>query len=296
MTESVMRLSEPVTIYLAAGASFGVSRYLCAVGYAKSRRRAVAEGIAAALLWPIAAAAILIKQLRHVHEKDGRGGQDARVHARVEEASRTFIISVNKMLETLRALRMTAERETVEQTLYALREGAEQYVGLTRMDADADEYAKPAAYEGELARISGRRGADLVVAARCVHRRNVSRIKAHYRRERSRLLRKLAELRSEEDSSLSSKRDEGCSAGRREMSEARLEIYLRAADLFSLLEDERAARSATLLIDAECLTLRRLREKDEAATRLAYGEERCTDRSPQLMSKDPLRATTFMQG
>jgi hypothetical protein len=251
------------------------------VSLTKGRLRAVTEGIAAALLWPFVAAAILTKHLRHVYEKDGHQGPDERVQGRVEEARRTLVISINTMLQAARAERMTTP-SVVEETLYTLRESAEQYIGLARIEADVDEDAMPDVYEGELARISGRRGTDLLVAARCVHRRNVSRIKAHYQRERSRLLRKLSELRVEEDGSRSTERDE--IDRRRKMSEARLEIYLRAADLFSLVEDERAVRSTAQLIDAECLILRRLRETDEAAAMRAYGEEeRCTEQSPQLI-------------
>lgn len=280
MTPSVMRLSESITIYLAAGASFGVSRYLCALGLNRNRARAAAEGLTAALLWPFVAAAILIKQVRHIREGDGREEADARVRERVEDAKRMFIISINNVLECVRTSRTTG-RTSLEQTLYALRESAEQYVGLCLIEADADEDAVPAAREAELARISGRRGHDLRVAARCVHRRNVSRIKAHHRRERARLLRKLAELGAGAGTPPLPEQDE--MDWRRKMTQARLELYLRAADLFSLLEDERAAQDTAQLIDAECSILRRLRETDEAAPRSAYGEERCTGHSPQLI-------------
>lgn len=274
-----MRMSEPVTIYLAIGASFGVSRYLCAESRTGSRLRAFAEGMATALLWPLAAAAILIKRLRHKHWKDAGRERDERVHSRVEEAVRAFVISVNKMLETMRAQPQEASGP-VEQTLYALRESAEQYAGLAMIDADAAP--APAPHEAELARISGRRGEDLLVAARCVQRRNVSRIKAHYQRERSRLLKKLAELRAQGDDP-SLVRGVDCGAKLPKVAEARLEIYLRAADLFSLLEDERAVRSTAKLIDAECLTLRRLMEAEEAAALSGHGEERCTEQAPQLI-------------
>lgn len=289
-----MRMSEPVTIYLAAGASFGVSRYLCVASRLLSRRRAALEGIAAALLWPLVAAAILFKRLRHV---DGATEEPyAPARARIEEAGHAFVISVNQMLEALRASR-TIEREEMEHTLYALREGSEQYVGLAGMEMEAEAYDAPAAYEMELARISGRRGDDLLVAGRCVHRRNVSRVKALYERERSRLLRKLAGLRALEGSSIPSDSDDAKGAEQRRMSEARLEIYLRAVDLFSLLEDERAAQSAAQLMDAECLSLRRLLEMNvEAAQAHPTGEERCTDHAPRLIYKDPLGATTFTQG
>ncbi|HEY0322662.1 MAG TPA: hypothetical protein VGC66_17035 [Pyrinomonadaceae bacterium] len=295
-TVSVMRWSEPVTIYLATGASFGVSRYLCAASRTKSRRRATVEGLAAALIWPLVAAAILFKHLRHGKEDKATGELEARVRVRVEEAGRALVISVNKMLEAVRASR-TLEREVLEQTLYALREGAEQYVGLAGMEAEADADATPAAYEMELARVSGRRGEDVLLAGRCVHRRNVSRIKARYESERSRLLRKLAALPMEEGNSATSNPADADRAERPKMSEARLEIYLRAADLFSLLEDERAARSAAQLVDAECSYLRRFREANEEAEGApAPGEEKCTGHKPQLIYKDPLRATTFTQG
>lgn len=292
---NVMRMSEPVTIYLAVGASFGVSRYLCVASRSMSRRRRAAlEGIAAALLWPLVAAAILFKRPRPV------GGaaeeRDARVRARIKEAGRAFVIAVNQMLEGARASR-TIKREEMEHTLYALREGSEQYVRLAAMEMEADADAAPASYEMELARISGRSGDDLLIAGRCAHRRNVSRIKALYEQERSRLLRKLAALRALEENYLSSNSEAANGAEQRVMSEARLDIYLRAIDLFSLLEDERAAQSAAQLMDAECLTLRRLGQTNGEATQAhAPGEERCSDYAPQLIYKDPLRATTLRQG
>ncbi|HEX8748804.1 MAG TPA: hypothetical protein VF717_16645 [Pyrinomonadaceae bacterium] len=288
-----MRLTEPVTIYLAIGASFGVSRYLSALGHSSSRLRAVAEGIAAGLLWPLAAAAILIKRLRHKHWNDAVQERDERVHGRVEEAARAFAVSASRMLEAMHT-QPQAARESMEQMLFALRESAGQYAWLAMMEAN--EGAPPAAHEAELARVSGLRGDDLLVAARCVHRRNVSRIKTNYQRERQRLLLKLAELRAEDEADSSYGRDGDCCSMRREAAESRLEIYLRAADLFSLLEDERAVRSTAKLIDAECLILRRLREaEDVAATLCGHGEERCTEH-PQLILKDHLRATTFTQG
>jgi hypothetical protein len=290
-----MRWSEPVTIYLAAGASFGVSRYLCVASRETTRRRAALEGFCAALLWPLVAAAILFKRLRHVDAAVAEE-PDAQVHARIEGARRAFAATVNQMLEAVRASRMI-KREEIEQLLYALRDGAEQYVGLAGMEAEADVDAKPAAHEMELARISGRRGDDLLLAGRCAHRRNVSRLKALYERERSRLLQKLAELCALEGNSLLSNPDDACVAEQGKLPEARLEIYLRAVDLFSLLEDEQAARRAAQLMDAECSYLRRLRETNGQAEQAhAPGEERCTDHAPQLIYKDPLRATTFTQG
>ena len=292
-----MRLSEPITIYLAAGAPFGVSRYLCA-GKHESRLRALLKGTAATLLWPLVGAAILFKRLRLMDREDAtEGAINARVAARVEEAGRAFMVSVNVMLEALRRT-PDLKREEMERTLYTLRDCAEQYVGLAGMQETADLEAPPAAHELELARISGRRGDDLLVAGRCAHRRNVARIRARYERERSRLLQKLAELRALEGNSLPAYIGDADLATRRQLSEARLEIYLRVTDLCSLLEDADAARQASRLLNAECSYLRRLQEKkseDAGCTRLP-GEERCIEQPPQLIYKDRLTETTFTQG
>lgn len=288
-----MRLSEIITIYLAAGASFGVSRYLCASSRSESRRRAAAEGIAATLFWPLMAAAILTKHLRLVEEDAYE--PDVPVHVRIEVARRDFLASVHKMLDAVRASR-TEERDALEPTLYALRESAEQYAGLAEIKAEVEDDAAPAAFEMELARISGRLGDDLLVAGRCAHRRNVRRIQAHCARERSRLLQKLSRLRAVEEGSLTLNPDTS-GAERRKMCEARLEIYLRAAALFSLLEDEGAALSARKLADAERSLQRRQGDMNrEGAATHAPGDERCTEHVPKLIYKDPLRETTFTQG
>ena len=284
-----MKLSEPITIYLAAGASFGVSRYFRAESRSSSRSRALMEGVIAALLWPLLATAILLKRLRHTDENRATADPDSRV----EEAERAMVASVNKMLETARR----AKREEVEQTLYALREGVEQYAGLARAEACADPGAAPAAYEMELARISGRRGDDLMLAGRCVHRRNVNRLKAHYERERSRLLGKLAELRGQEDVHAEALPYSSHSTERQKMSEARLEIYGRAADLFSLLEDESGARSVRRLLEAEFHCLQGHGEASaQAKDTRSFGDEICTEQASQTIYRHHPKATTFTQG
>jgi hypothetical protein len=284
-TGNVMRSIELITIYLAAGASFGVSHYL----RARSRRshvRAFLEGVTTALLWPMAAAAILLKRLRHMDETEAVEEPNAQVEAAVH----AFVISVNKMLEASRRMKMTE----MEQTLFALREGVQQYVGLAGMKADR----APAHYEMELARISGRRGDDLLLAGHCTQRRNTARIKARFERERSRLLRKLAELRVEEESSPPACLEDSLRAPAGRMSEARLEIYTRAAALFALLEDERAAEMAAHLLEREPSHLSRLQEiNGEAASSspCPFGEERWTEHAPQLIYTDRPATTTSTQ-
>lgn len=289
-----MRLSEPITIYLAAGASFGVSRYQFAmVERRASRRRALAEGIAAAMLWPIAAAAILFNRLRHKDERGARHESHDGISARVEEARRALVNSINRMLEVVRNASL-AKREEMELTLYTLRESAEQYAGLAMVKSE-DVGAAPLKHEMELARISGRRGDELLIAARCAHRRNRARTVARFERERSRMLRALMLLRADEGNHQESYSDGAERVLRMQMSEARLQVYGRAFALFSLVGDKDAARSAANLLDAESARLQSLKNED-ALGASDVGEERCIEQSPQLIYRDRPTETTFTRG
>jgi hypothetical protein len=246
------------------------------------------------LLWPLLVAAILTKRLRHLSEDGEIEERDAHAREKIEDARRAFVVAVNRMLEATRRTR-TIKREATEATLYAVREAVEQYVGLAGVVANLNEDGPPASHEMELARVSGRRGSDLLRAGHCAHRRNVSRIRTHYERERARLLGKLSELRAEEGNSLP---PDACDeASEHEcLSEARLEIYLRAGDLFSLLEDERASRLVAQLSDAEGSDSRRLQEtKILARGPRSCGEEQCTN-ATRLIYTDPRRSTIFTQG
>ncbi len=291
-----MRLTETMTIYLAAGAPFGVSAYLREQSQPSGEARKLAHAAAALLFWPLALIAILFRFNRHQVD-EGRLDNDTRAEAKIDESTRAFQRSVQKTLELARTPRMRAEE--VERTLYALRESMEQYVGLARSEAEEDLDGAPVKHEMELNRIAGRRGDDLIVAGRCVHRRNVARLIARRRRARTRLLHALAELRVEEGNSLVEADGAGMDAGsvRREMSEARLEIFNRAIDLLSLLDDTSAVACAARLMDAECSRLRRLQEANqEQAHASAFVEERCTEHRPQLIFRDRPRETTFSQG
>ncbi len=290
-----MRLTETMTIYLAAGAPFGVSAYLREQSQPSGEARKLAHAAAALLFWPLALIAILFRFNRHQVD-EGSLDNDTRAEAKIDESTRAFLRAVQKTLELARTPRAAAEE--VERTLYALRESMEQYVGLARSEAEEDSDGAPVKHEMELNRIAGRRGDDLIVAGRCVHRRNVARLIARRRRARTRLLHALAELRVEEGNSPDGD-DAGMDAGsvRREMSEARLEIFNRAIDLLSLLDDTSAVACAARLMDAECSRLRRLQEANqEQAHASAFVEERCTEHRPQLIFRDRPRETTFSQG
>lgn len=291
-----MRLSEPITIYLAVGASFGVSSYLRAVESRTNSLRAGLKGFTTAILWPLVAAAILLGRQRHVDERRAAAEDSAQPGARIEKGARALVIAVNEMLEITRRS-SGVRREEMERTLYTLRESAEQYAELSVAEVAAEREAAPAAYEMELARISGRRGDDLLVAGRCAHRRNLSRIKARYERERSRLLRALSQLRMEDGDSLPAYPDDAERVERRQMSEARLKIYVQATELFSLLEDAQAAGVASRLLGVERYGLQQLQDSNGGRGGMSASvKERCTEQRAQLICRDRRRETTFTSG
>ena len=294
MTVCAMRLTETMTIYLAAGAPFGVSAYLREQSQTSGEARRLARAAAATLFWPVALMAILFRSNRHPVD-DEAVDTGARRESKIDESTRAFMRSVQKTLELARTPQRRAAE--MERTLYALRESVEQYVGLARSQAEEDFDGAPVKHEMELNHIAGRRGDDLIVAGRCVHRRNVSRLIARRRRARTRLLHALAELRVEEGNFPDGDGAGERMDGRREMAEARLEIFNRAIDLLSLLDDTSAVACAARLMDAECSRLRRLQEANRGeALECASMEKRCTEQRPQLIFRDRPRETTFSQG
>ncbi|HYP52156.1 MAG TPA: hypothetical protein VEQ42_01370, partial [Pyrinomonadaceae bacterium] len=194
--------------------------------------------------------------------------------------------------------------ERARRVARAARECVERYAGLAQAAACADADAPPSARELELCRIAGRRGDDLLLAGRCLHRNNFTRLVAHRERARQELLHALAELRDAhpeatgdalaagpqssrvdsegtrvgpESSRVASQRTLGES-----LSEALLQVFARAVELFSAFDDRRPALVVARLLDAECARLRRLQTSDSehAPARDTEGEL-CTARPGQ---------------
>ncbi|HUQ30967.1 MAG TPA: hypothetical protein VM095_02560, partial [Pyrinomonadaceae bacterium] len=157
-----------------------------------------------------------------------------------------------------------AERAKVERSSCEVREAMEKYVGLSVAAAECNPAAQASEREKELYRVAGRRGDDLLLAGRCIHRRNAARLIAHQARSRTELLHALAEIR-EITASASSLKETAAQA--RHASVAIVRFYGHAFNLFSLLEDETAAASVARLMDAECSRLRRLEALNLKETR-----------------------------
>jgi hypothetical protein len=137
----------------------------------------------------------------------------------------------------------------------------------------------------ELCRIAGRRGDDLLLAGRCLHRRNVARLLAHRERARSSLLHALAAVRELMDEAAARK----YATAARHASVAILRFYGCAVNLLSLLEDEAAARATLRLLDAECARLRRLEAAgtERSQEQPPIGEEVCTPHAHPLAFTGP---------
>lgn len=253
-----MQLSETITIYLAIAAPFGVNYFLRApAGKEQSRARSLFKATGAGLLWPfVAVASFLSRPSSSATSRASVEGENSLDDRRREKIA-TAQDQLCAALEKVRGLAQTiaGASEDLEQSVRAAREGIDKYVGLTLALAVTNPNDAPASREMELCRIAGRSGDDLLLAGRCIHRRNVSRLIAHHARSRIELLHALAAVRE-----INNERAESSTkpAAARHLSVARLRFYGQAINLLSLLEDESAARSVARLLDRECARLRRL--------------------------------------
>ena len=246
-----MRLSEFITIYLAAAAPFGVAHFLRSETRGGHRARALTRALVAALLWPLAAFVMFGKSKDEIQEEAGeRAADDER---KIERTKRALVGALRDVEEILDPTRGPGG-ETERHALFAAREAVERYVGLTLAARGLDADAAPTAREMELCRIAGRTGDDLLNAGRCVHRRNVSRLHAHRERARAELFHALAATRE----TATKHHAASAPSARARAAEALIQTFARAIELLSLLEDRAAVLRVARLLDAECAHLRRL--------------------------------------
>lgn len=297
-----MRLSELTIIYFATAAPFGVASFLRQPTRGTSRAHSLARAAGAALLWPLTASLLLLE--RGALSGAGRGKAGAHIdldEERIEQAKRELTNALRAAEDVLdeasdgqqagagRDARGAARRYA----MFAARECVERYVGLTLACTGAQkEAASPSAREMELCRLAGGAGDDLLLAGRCIHRRNVTRLFAHRERARAELIHALAGVR-ELAATFPFAEEIRASASRR-TSGAMLRAFARAVELLSLLEDERAARRVARLLDAECARLRRLEAEgaDEALGGERKGAAVCTTPAAHRAFARPLLRTT----
>jgi hypothetical protein len=273
---NAMRLGEAITIYLAAGASFGVYN-LQRERNRGSRFQIFLKAAHAMILWPLAAARLLSARGRQGKGEmaEATAERSAQFVEQIERAQRALLASLHHITR-LTQVSSGAERAKVESAARAVREIVEKYAGLTLAAAESSPHAQPSEREMELCRVAGRRGEDLLLAGRCIHRRNAARLITHQARARIELLHALAEIRELAGITASATSAEAA----RHLSVATVRFYSHAFNLLSLLEDEAAARGVARLLDTECRRLRHLETlclKKTPATQ----EELCQTHAPQ---------------
>jgi hypothetical protein len=278
-----MLLSELAIIYLATAAPFGVSRFLTQNAQGSRSLQTLANSVAAALAWPLTALKFLFKRAKARADKskttDEGGAPDEQRIESVKRATINAILSVEDMLVSACGLKGDAERHAP----FAARASVERYAGLALACAGLREEAAPSERELELCRIAGRAGDDLLVAGRCVHRRNVTRLLAHRERARAELVHALADTCELVHALCLTSRpfhyteQTGVEAVK-QISEALLRALARAIELLSLFDDRAAVVGVARLLDSECARLRRLEAQGEAATpdRPKEGVGQCT--------------------
>jgi hypothetical protein len=279
-----MRLSETITIYLAAGAPFAVSYFLHA-RRDRGRAHLMLKAIAAGLLWPLAALRlVLARQPQPSPEEVG-----AQLHeTKLDETKRSLLAALREVSQ-LSSEAFGAACEKLERAACVLRDSVEKYIGLAQAAAEASEDAPPDEREMELCRVAGRRGDDLLMAGRCVHRRNVARLKEHHARARTQLLHALAEIGEAVEIELQPMAANAAAAHR--LSLAILRLYGQAIDLLSLSDDASAAMRAAQLLNQECARLRRLQAAEHEK-----GEESCTTHTARPSLASLSNRTPLAQG
>jgi hypothetical protein len=290
-----MRLSEFMTLYLAAGAPFCAQHFL-QHGRGQHRALTILKATCAMLLWPLSLSLNLLT-------RRGRAGslevsiEDAAMRRTLERAAQAkegLLNALYRIEELAREVSSTQPCGRVEQETRAVSESIEKYVGLTLAASAADFNGPPDEREMELCRIAGRRGDDLLLAGLCMHRRNAVQLVSHQARSRTELLHALANVREfgALDASDASAASNARMLAARYLSVAVIKFYGHAINLLSLLEDESAAKGAARLLNAECARLRRL-ESDylpDAAENAAEGEV-CTTGHLSNTAPQTLRQT-----
>jgi hypothetical protein len=168
-----MRFIDMVIIYIALGAPAATLR--CFESERQKFRAKVLLGFAIDLLrWPVILASAMQRR---------RGGSlqlaADKAEARWQEPillERGSVLAVlNRLFELERSIGLEWDEQLSMQTC----EAVEAYVELSIAAVEASEDQKAEAPTLEICRIAGRRGEDLKIAGKCIHRRNSARLVAH---------------------------------------------------------------------------------------------------------------------
>jgi hypothetical protein len=265
-----MFLSEVIIIYLAAAAPFGVARFVAERERGTRAARSILNSAAASLVWPATALRSITKNVAGAGTCEAPADFERQVpDGQSVERARRATVNALRVVEDLIVRAGGRDCEAERHAMFAARECAERYVGLAFACASAREEARPSPRELELCRVAGRAGEDLQVAGRCLHRRNVSRLRAHRERARTELVHALAAAR-ESAHNLYPSQPQFYSPARadetaKQISEALTQALSRAIELLSLFDERETVVAVARLLDAEFARLRRIRSQSADA-------------------------------
>ncbi len=305
LRRGVMILNELFIIYLAAAAPFGVARFLSEHAGGAATHTALLKAAGAALGWPFTSLPRLLGRLASARTKETNAAdRHAPDERRVEEVKRAAVNAL-RVVEDLLLEAGALDAESERHKLYAARECVERYAGLATACANATADARPTPREMELCRIAGRGGDDLLVAGRCVHRRNVTRLIVHRERAGSELVHALAAVREAAHktyppapAAYSAEQLRAAGARRipadpRRTSEALSRALSRVVELLSLFDERAALVSVARMLDAEGGRARRAESAAAEALAGPEGEEPCTTQAvPTAFAGPRLRTST----
>lgn len=255
-----MRFNELIIIYLAAAAPVGVAYFFRLTATHVRRSRDLAHAAVAALLWPL----ILLLQLRTLQpakESASNMADPRRESSRLEQAEHAsrMLLDALHLTEDLTLELYPTRGEKVRGLIRETRACVECYVGLSLAVVEAREDDPPTERELELLCIAGRQQDDLIVAGRCIHRRNVARLKVHHthaRHEFVHTLSTLSAVHETADNALTATAKNRVAGTK--LAEATLRVLALAFELASLLEDKCASASVAHLLEATDVRVRQL--------------------------------------
>ncbi len=248
-----MRLSELITIYLAAAAPVGVAYFLRQHTHTL-HLMPLLRAVGCALLWPVTLSAYLFTRQWPAQRNDEAQHAAGLNEPRVATAERALVNTLHQVNDLLRDA-YGARGERARQAQHMTHASIERFVGLALALPTTDTTDTPTERELELYRVAGRKGDDLLIAGRCVHRRNVARLRVHHEQARDRLIHALAELLETVEHDLSAP-----AANAPQFTQLYwllIRVFAQTIDLLSLLDDQAAALRVARLLDAACAWARR---------------------------------------
>jgi hypothetical protein len=299
-----MFLSELTIIYLAAAAPFGVARFVEERERGTRAARSLLKSAAASLAWPATALLSLTRNVAKAQTCEAPSDFKEQVpdEQSVERARRATVNSL-RAVEDLIVNASVRGCEPERHAMFAVRECVERYTGLALACATAHEEARPSARELELCRVAGRAGDDLLVAGRCLRRRNITRLRVHRERARTELVHALAAAREAAHnlypSRLQFHSTERTDETTKQISEALVQALSRAVELLSLFDERESVVAVARLLEAERARLRRdVSQPADAAPECAgEGEKSCTTLAAHTaFATRPLPTTTSTGG